>query len=165
MTPLSAQVGEKLQLDGEETSEVFLELVGTMDSLGEDGQSAAAEFTKMDLTNLYDIRLWYEDRVECIFGSAVQLERKLRWAYGNLTDKEDGIGQEETGVLDLSYLPTKNRSFFAAGGATVPVQPTTAPDGTVPEGGGTTEGGTGGEPQATPTPGRGSDIPDSPFTG
>lgn len=167
LTPQSARIGEKLQLDNEEASTVFMELVNTIDKLGEDGQSAdgrgaAGEFTKMDLTNLYDIRLWYQDRVECLLGSSNQLDYKVTYGYGNLTD-EKGIGREETGVLDLTYLPTKKASYFTAGEATVPVQPTPGPDGTVPETTGP-EGG-GGEPVATPEPGRGSDIPDAPFTG
>lgn len=162
LTPKSARVGEKLELDNEEASRAFTELVSTIDKLGEDGQGAANEFTKMDLTDLYDIRLWYQDRVECLLGSSNQLDYKVRTGYGNLTNTEKGIGPEETGVLDLTYLPTKKRSYFTAGEATVPVQPTPGPDGTVPEAAGPESGG---EPAATPEPGRGSDIPDAPFTG
>lgn len=168
LTPKSARVGEKLELDNEEASRAFTELVSTIDKLGEDGQGAdgrgaAGEFTKMDLTDLYDIRLWYQDRVECLLGSSNQLDYKVRTGYGNLTNTEKGIGPEETGVLDLTYLPTKKASYFTAGEATVPVQPTPGPDGTVPEAAGPESGG--GEPAATPEPGRGSDIPDAPFTG
>lgn len=169
VTPQSAKVGENLQLDGEEASKVFMELVNAIDQLGDEGQNPAGEFTKMDLTDLYDIRLWYQDRVECLLGNSSQLEYKLRWAYGNLTNHEQGIGPEETGVLDLSYLPTKKRSYFAAGssasqpsGGAQPsgdAQPAPGPDGTVPEGGESAG------PETTPEPDRGGDIPDAPFTG
>lgn len=156
VTPRSARVGEKLELDEEEVSSVFMELLGIIGELGEEGRNPAEEFTKMDLTDLYNIRLWYQDRVECVLGSTSQLEYKLRWGYGNLTDPEDGIGTEERGALDLSYLPTKKRSYFTPSEGSTVGTPTPAPDGTVPE-----------QPAATstPEPGRGSDIPDAPFTG
>lgn len=154
VTPRSARVGEKLELDEEEVSSVFMELLGTISALCEEGRNPAEEFTKMDLTDLYNIRIWYQDRVECVLGSSSQLEYKLRWGYGNLTDPDDGIGPEERGVLDLSYLPTKKRSYFTPSEGSTTGTPTPAPDGTVPD-----------QPAATPEPGRGSDIPDAPFTG
>ena len=156
ITAISAKVGEDIELEEGEASAAFLELLGTMGKLGEEGE-ASKGFTKMDLTNLYDIRVWYQDRVECLMGSASQLEYKLRWAYGNLTDLERGIGQEETGVLDLTYLPTKKASYFTAGATAA----TPGPDGTAPA---APEVGSS-EPTPTPTPGRGGDIPDGVFTG
>ncbi len=161
VTAQSARTGEKLVLEGEESSAVFTEIIGIIDRLGEDGGSAASEFTKMDLTNLYDIRLWYEDRVECVLGNKDQLDYKLIQGYGILTNLNDkGIKEGQRGVLDLSYLPTKKASYFredegseGAQGTVPPAQPTAAPDGTVPE------------PEPTAEPGRGDEIPDGPFTG
>lgn len=154
VTPRSAKVGETIELDEAEVSTVFMELLDIIGELGDEGQNPAEEFTKMDLTDLSDIRLWYQDRVECVLGSTSQLEYKLRWGYGNLTNSEDGIGPEERGVLDLSYLPTKKRSYFTPSEGSATAVPTPAPDGTVPE-----------APTPTPEPGRGGDIPDTPFTG
>ncbi|WP_305117160.1 hypothetical protein [Acutalibacter muris] len=148
-----------------------MELMDAMGSLSEEGQNPAGEFTRMDLSDLMNLRLWYQDRVECRFGGEVQLEYKLRWAWGNLTD-EKGIKPEESGVLDLSYLPTKKSSYFTPGegsptpapGGTTPetgAEPTPAPEGTVPEDGAVPENGA----ESTPEPGRGEGIPDTPFTG
>ncbi len=156
VTVQSAKVGEPLVLDNEEASTVFTEITGLIDRLGENGQSAASEFTKLDLTNLYDIRLWYEGRIECIIGSNIQLDYKLTYGYGNLTDPEKGIGDQEQGVLDLSYLPTKRASYFTPGEGSPGAMPTVAPDGTVPDAPAAT---------ATPEPGRGEGIPDGLFTG
>lgn len=156
VTVQSAKVGETLVLDNEEASTVFTEITGLIDRLGENGQSAASEFTKLDLTNLYDIRLWYEGRIECIIGSNIQLDYKLTYGYGNLTDPEKGIGDQEQGVLDLSYLPTKRASYFTPGEGSPGAMPTVAPDGTVPDAPAAT---------ATPEPGRGEGIPDGLFTG
>lgn len=164
ITPASAQVGVKLQLEGEETSAVFAELVNTIDRL-----EATGEFTCMDLSDLYSIRLWYQGRVECQLGSSNQLDYKVQWGYVNLTD-EKGIGSEKTGVLDLSYLPTKKRSFFTPGdiatppgGGTVSApqdgQATPDPEGNIP-GSDTT-----GDANSDESGGRGGDIPDAPFTG
>lgn len=158
VTVQSAKVGETLVLDNEEASTVFTEIVGIIDRLGENGQSAASEFTKMDLTNLYDMRLWYQDRIECILGSNIQLDYKLTYGYGILThpDPKKRIGEDKNGSLDLSYLPTKRAAYFTPNEGSPGARPTVAPDGTVPD-----------EPAATatPEPGRGDGIPDGPFTG
>lgn len=154
VTPKAAKPGEYLELEGEESSAVFSEMAEVLGRLGEEGQDPQGQFTKADLTDLYNIRLWYQDRVECRLGISGQLEYKLRWAWGNLTNEEKGIKPEETGVLDLSYLPTKKRSYFTPGEGSVQVTPN--PDGTVPSTG---------TPAPSPTPGRGDDIPDGLFTG
>lgn len=171
VSPKAVSPGDIMELQNEERSTVFLELMDAMGSLSEEGQNPAGEFTRMDLSDLMNLRLWYQDRVECRFGGEVQLEYKLRWAWGNLTD-ERGIKPEESGVLDLSYLPTKKSSYFTPGegsptpapGGTTPetgAEPTPAPDGTVPEDGAVPENGA----ETTPEPGRGEGIPDTPFTG
>lgn len=158
VTPKPAKAGEVLELENGEASEVFREILDAIKRLGDGEGSAAEEFTRIDLTNLFDIRLWYQDRVECLLGSTGQLEYKITYGYGNLTD-EKGIKPEESGVLDLTYLPTKKASYFTSGGVAPEVQPTADPDGNVPE--------VSTEPTPTPVPetGRGEGIPDSPFTG
>lgn len=126
--------------------------------------------TRLDLTDLYDIRLWYQDRVECKLGSTAELTYKLDFAYDALINPttENRIGDKETGVLDLSYAADAHKAGFEAG----PVDPagsaSSAAASSTPEGegtdttGGTTDGtsGTTGETSG----GRGDDIPDSPFT-
>ena len=154
VSPKPGKTGEPLELENEAAAEVFAELAETMGKLSEDERNPAGEFTKMDLSDLYNIRLWYQDRVECRMGGAGQLEYKLRWAYGNLTNTEQGIKPEESGVLDLSYLPTKKRSYFTPSEGSAAAAPTPGPDGIVPE-----------APDPTPEPGRGGDIPNAPFTG
>lgn len=127
--------------------------------------------TRLDLTDLYDIRLWYQDRVECKLGSTAELTYKLDFAYDALINPttENRIGDKETGVLDLSYAADAHKAGFEAG----PVDPagsaSSATASSTPEGEGTdttgdttgeTSGGTTGETSG----GRGDDIPDSPFT-
>lgn len=119
--------------------------------------------TRLDLTDLYDIRLWYQDRVECKLGSTAELTYKLDFAYDALINPttENRIGDKETGVLDLSYAADAHKAGFEAG----PVDPagsaSSATASSTPEGEGTdTTDGTTGETSG----GRGDDIPDSPFT-
>lgn len=138
--------------------------------------------TRLDLTDLYDIRLWYQDRVECKLGSTAELTYKLDFAYDALINPttENRIGDKETGVLDLSYAADAHKAGFEAG----PVDPegsaSSATASSTPEGEGTdttdgTTGDTTGETSGDTTDGtsgttgetsggRGDDIPDSPFT-
>lgn len=127
--------------------------------------------TRLDLTDLYDIRLWYQDRVECKLGSTAGLTYKLDFAYDALINPttENKVGDKETGVLDLSYAADAHKAGFEAG----PVDPagsaSSATASSTPEGEGTdtTDGaadGTSGDTTGDTTGGRGDDIPDSPFT-
>lgn len=127
--------------------------------------------TRLDLTDLYDIRLWYQDRVECKLGSTAELTYKLDFAYDALINPttENRIGDKETGVLDLSYAADAHKAGFEAG----PVDPagsaSSAAASSTPEGEGTdttdgTTGETSGDTTGETSGGRGDDIPDSPFT-
>lgn len=123
--------------------------------------------TRLDLTDLYDIRLWYQDRVECKLGSTAELTYKLDFAYDALINPttENRIGDKETGVLDLSYAADAHKAGFEAG----PVDPagsaSSAAASSTPEGEGTdTTGETSGDTTDGTSGGRGDDIPDSPFT-
>ena len=135
--------------------------------------------TRLDLTDLYDIRLWYQDRVECKLGSTAELTYKLDFAYDALINPttENRIGDKETGVLDLSYAADAHKAGFEAG----PVDPagsaysaaasstpegegTDTTDGTAGETSGDTTDGSSGDTAGETSGGRGDDIPDSPFT-
>ena len=123
--------------------------------------------TRLDLTDLYDIRLWYQDRVECKLGSTAGLTYKLDFAYDALINPttENRVGDKETGVLDLSYAADAHKAGFVAG----PVDPegsaSSAAASSTPEGEGTdTADGTSGDTTGDTSGGRGDDIPDSPFT-
>ena len=123
--------------------------------------------TRLDLTDLYDIRLWYQDRVECKLGSTAELTYKLDFAYDALINPttENRVGDKETGVLDLSYAADAHKAGFEAG----PVDPagsaSSAAASSTPEGEGTdTTDGTSGDTTGETSGGRGDDIPDSPFT-
>lgn len=131
--------------------------------------------TRLDLTDLYDIRLWYQDRVECKLGSTAGLTYKLDFAYDALINPttENRVGDKETGVLDLSYAADAHKAGFEAG----PVDPegsaSSAAASSTPEGEGTdttdgttgdTTDGTSGDTTGETSGGRGDDIPDSPFT-
>ena len=113
--------------------------------------------TRLDLTDLYDIRLWYQDRVECKLGSTAELSYKLEFAQKLLTNTTR-IGGQETGVLDLSYADTHNAGFLAG-----PIEledwtgsaAQTAPEGGDENGGASQEG----------EDGRGGDIPNGIFDG
>lgn len=172
LTLRSAQPGLPLGIEGEEQSAAFREIVETIGELG-----AAGEFTRLDMSDMSSIRLWYQDRVECLLGAAADLKHKIVYGRGVFdTSQKDAIQPDQTGTLDLSYLSESNRAFFNPG----PVSPGSPsatpqpPDGQASQDGqdGQPEegGGQGGEtPESTESPesqgGRGGDIPDQIYTG
>lgn len=154
----AAQPGQYLQAEDATALSALQEILTALTD-----REMITQCTRLDLTDLYDIRLWYQDRVECKLGSTAGLTYKLDFAYDALINPttENRVGDKETGVLDLSYAADAHKAGFEAG----PVDPagsaSSAAASSTPEGEGTdTTGDTTGETSG----GRGDDIPDSPFT-
>ena len=127
LNPYAAQPGLMLGLDDEEQAKAFQTVREVIAELG-----AAQDFTRLDLSDLDHIRLWYQDRVECVLGSAVDLEHKIQYGYGLFdTENEDAIQPDQTGRLDLSYLTESKRAFFDPSappdGVQAPAVPTPTP--------------------------------------
>lgn len=120
----SSQPGQKLETERSEAGQAFGDIMEKLAEL------EAQDFTKLDLTDLNNIRLWYQDRVECQLGNTKQLDYKLQTAYGLLTDK---IPLDQRGVLKLNYLPDERKSYFESeNGSSVPApaaspQPSASP--------------------------------------
>lgn len=114
-------------------------------------------FTTLNLSDLSDIRLVYQERIEFQLGSALELYYKVR--LGCTAAKELSAG--EKGVMDLTYAHETKRAFFTAGAI--------APS--VSQAAGQQQNG--GAQQASPSPSpspkaddpRNEGIPDKPFTG
>lgn len=66
----------------------------------------------LELADLYNIKINYEDRIQIKLGSAADLAYKLQFAV-SLIQKE--IGPEEQGSLDVSSVKENNRGIFTAG--------------------------------------------------
>lgn len=164
LAPSAAQPGKTIVLEDEAAAAAFTEIVEKVSQL-----EAANDFTRLNMANMEDIRLWYQDRVECKLGGTAQLDYKIQTGYNLFHNEgERGIGQNEKGVLDLSYSDTK--TFYFSPGE---VDPSTAVQAAPPTESGEQEPGgehpqnsepSSEEPTASPE-GRGAGIPDQPFTG
>lgn len=162
LNPPVLQPGETMVLEDEAASAAFSEIVKAIGDL-----DAAQKFTRLDLGDLNNLSLWYENRVECKLGGTNELTRKVQYGYGLFnSDRPDTIGPQATGVLDLSYLPKNSRSYFSEGevspGSGQPSAPAQEPSGGGGQGDSPQAGGSA-EPSAEPN--RGSQIPDQPYTG
>ena len=118
--PKNSQAGQMLESDNAEAAKAFRDIMGKLAEMEAEG------FTRLNLTDLNNISLWYQDRVECQLGNTVQLDYKLQTAYGLLTEK---IGLDQRGVLKLGYLPEERKSYFEAENGSAPIpEPTPTPD-------------------------------------
>ncbi|MFI3205821.1 MAG: FtsQ-type POTRA domain-containing protein [Clostridia bacterium] len=88
----------------EQTQEYLSEIMDII-STREDG-----EITLIDLSNIYDIVITYDDRVEIQLGGASDLDYKLKFAF-QIID-EGNIGEYDEGTLDVSYGREVNRAFL-----------------------------------------------------
>lgn len=171
-------VGSTLQVEDASVQQALETILSTLVDLG-----GVGEFTALDLTDLYNITLSYQDRVMFQLGNTVDLEYKLTYGYGLVTSTDPvHIAQDEYGTLDLTLAGDVKKAYFtesagssassaagedggssgaagdAAGGTSSEESSSSAADGA--------EGETGGEESSsTQESGRGSDIPSTIFTG
>ncbi len=157
---------EALQQYEEELAEynalqAYEEIAGKLGEMGDD-----AGFTALDLSNLSDIRLYYQDRIEFKLGPMLELPYKIDLGCRSLEKMlEEGMDEQETGVMDLSLADTTSRAVYTTEEITLPtggpdpVQEAEPADDATPA------------PTPAPTPEassespRAEDIPDSVFTG
>ena len=171
-------VGSTLQVEDASVQQALETILSTLVDLG-----GVGEFTALDLTDLYNITLSYQDRVMFQLGNTVDLEYKLTYGYGLVTSTDPvHIAQDEYGTLDLTLAGDVKKAYFtesagssassaagedsgslgaagdAAGSTSSEESSSSAADGA--------EGETGGEESSsTQESGRGSDIPSTIFTG
>ena len=76
-------VGSTLQVEDASVQQALETILSTLVDLG-----GVGEFTALDLTDLYNITLSYQDRVMFQLGNTVDLEYKLTYGYGLVTSTD-----------------------------------------------------------------------------
>ena len=123
LSPVNTQPGQIVVLEDKDAMQAFTEILEKIAEL-----DAAGLFTRLVMTDLSDIRLWYQDRVECRLGDAAQLDYKLQTAYDLLQEEPPkGIGQNQTGTLNLTEVPATRKSYFTEEAVTPPGGVTVTP--------------------------------------
>lgn len=142
----------------EAVAEVYEEILQKIIAL-----DTAGKFTRLDLSDLYNISLWYEDRIQFLLGNAADLDYKIEFGL-RIAEDENSIGSNERGKLDLTVASDVKRSTFTETAET--------PEPVTPGGGepnsGKEDPGNGESSQengASSQEGRTDDIPDTFFTG
>lgn len=144
LVPLDTEPGQNIRVEDEGVMSAYQEIVSRLVEL-----KVVEKFTKLDLSDPFDIRLWYEDRVEFKLGNAAELSYKVEFGC-RLVEDPTKIGLKDRGILDLSYADV-NRSHFEMETAT----PSPSPDAPASSGGDGASSASGGR----------DGIPDSLFTG
>ena len=101
----SYKLGETITFKTKDTGEILIQLLKA---------STKAELTGMtviDLTDVSEISMKYDNRIKILVGPAVKLETKIMRAASAI-ERENEINPYETGVLDLRTDP---KVFFKAG--------------------------------------------------
>lgn len=164
ITPVNPQPGSQVELEDEGISDAYGTILSTIVELG-----AWGDFTRLDLTDPYNIILWYQDRVQCRLGNTTELAYKVQFGYKLW--QEGKIGPEETGVLDLSYADVRRAGFTAMPLEDIglpasygqPAGDTGSPE-SQPEDTGGEDADSSEESGEEDPGGRGGDIPDAPIS-
>lgn len=96
--------GKPLQAQDETYQKAFNDIFATLAE-----QKIAGEFTKLDLTDLYNITMMYQGRIEFQLGSTVELSYKVDYGYRLVTQE---LEDTDTGTLNLSLAGDVKRAYF-----------------------------------------------------
>lgn len=161
--------GKPLQAQDENYQQALDDILNVLREL-----DSAGDFTSLDLTDLYNITMMYQDRIQFQLGSTLELGYKLDFG---LTKVVPELGADETGTLDLSLAPDVKKAYFTATAPEEDSASSTAEEGD--SSGGTdasqgtdasgtdaagAEGSDTGE-ETTSSQSRGGEIPDTIYTG
>lgn len=180
--------GAQLQAQDEDYQSAYDTIFAVLEQRG-----AAGDFVSLDLTDLYNITMNYQDRIQFQLGSTVELAYKINYGLDLVTGRENQeyIGSDETGTLDLSLAGDTKQAYFteevlsssstsesgdtgtdSSGGEDTSTgedstQPTGEGTGSTGEDSGSSSGeeGSSQEGGSTSQSNRGNDIPSAIFTG
>lgn len=162
-------VGGFVQSEDEGACQALLTILSVLQDWG-----VPQGFATLDLSDLYNVTMNYQDRVLFQLGSTVELAYKVDYGLRLVTSTDPVyVSPDETGVLNLTLAGEVKEAYFTAG--PLEATPSPSPAGSAPgeetsgeEGGDSGEETGAGEPEPTPTPepiDRGEGIPTAPFTG
>lgn len=106
LAPIDAAPGQMVRVEDENAQTAYQTILAVLTELG-----TAADFTRLDLSDLSDIRLIYQDRIEFQLGNVLELRYKIELGCRSLAELGAGV----KGVMDLAYADETKRAVFTAG--------------------------------------------------
>ncbi len=98
------KVGDNIKNDKADSVKALGEITKAIDKAG------MSDITFIDLSDIYNIEITYQNRVKIKCGTQVELDYKLKYAKTILAEK---IGTNEEGTLDVSYVHTTENAVFS----------------------------------------------------
>lgn len=99
-------VGGLAKAQDEEHQQAFETILATVTELGN-----AGDFTSLEMTDLYNITMEYQNRISFLLGSTAGLDKKIQSGIKLVTEE---IESNAVGDLDLTLVADKGKAFFTA---------------------------------------------------
>lgn len=115
MEPRASEPGRALEGRDENAVSALLEIVSAAGPALQEW-ALPGRFVILDLSDISDMRLYYEDKVEFVLGSVLGLSYKVEAGCRFMKDLTAG----ESGVMDLSTTDETKRAVFTAGAVRLP---------------------------------------------
>ena len=152
---LKPKLSSQVVIKDEEQNDAFYKAIGKLKSI-----NGLKDMSSLDLNDLEDIVLTYQDRIKMDLGSVTRLPYKIQFGFSIVND-ENKIMKTEYGVLDLTLRTDVNKARFMPeydfSQGSADVQNADSDDGSLESNG---------DVQIFAINlGRGDDIPDKPYTG
>lgn len=154
----TGEPGEYVIVEEDNAQLAYTTILSALADLG-----TGSDFTKLDLSDLSNITMLYQDRIEFKLGNVLELEYKISLGCRSVTELAAG----EQGVMDLSGADETKRAVFTAG-TVEPSASSQQPESTTPDDDSDNDDGWSDDEDDTGSSqsgGRGDEIPDEIFTG
>ncbi len=104
-----AEIGKKVEFKNKETQKMLDKIMGVIKNY------KMNDITKIDVSDKMDIVMTYQDRIDLLFGSFSQFDKKTRFAV-EIIEKENERSKNQEGIIDLQGLSSeksgKDKAYF-----------------------------------------------------
>ncbi len=98
------KIGDSIKNDNAESVKVLSDVTNSISEVG------ISDITFIDLSDIYNINITYQNRITIKCGTQVELKHKLKYAKTILNEK---ISITDEGTLDVSYSHTSENAVFS----------------------------------------------------
>lgn len=104
-----AEIGKNIEFKNKETYDLLDEIMSLVKKYN------VKDITQVDISDKMDVKIVYQDRIDLLFGSFSQIDKKMKFAV-EIIEKEDERSKNQEGIIDLQGLSSdkggKDKAYF-----------------------------------------------------
>lgn len=121
-----SEIGKNIEFENKETQDLVRKIMESVKI------NKINDITQIDVSDKLNIKMTYQNRIELLFGSILQIDKKMKFAV-EVLEKENERSTNQEGIIDLQGISPdkgkKDKVYFRPKEeeTTIPVEQTTTP--------------------------------------